>query len=265
MHNPLPVAPCADEPLLRVTRLSASFQDYSTKTTKYVLLLQRLGTVPTETEIAQLVASLTIRTWPESVPVATSVSVEDIKDPSDSVFKRVVVEPVTELQPRWYSLHTTTLPEPFRWSEEVLVKAESDGSYLLRFRPDSAPTVRRMVVYDKLEPLSEPVDMKFETAVDVEFSEAIPLPAPDSARTVLSVSARDLRSCDVYAAGSAADPTTIIRARCKGRLRGNLMLAIDATQLPLASSKSALLQRSLEVRYNSLAVCGSDCRFQALE
>ena len=92
-------------------------------------------------------AAIQLRTYPELSPVAATMA---IGPPTDGTAPRsIVVTPAAVLQPRWYVLSVTTLPDGVVPLSDLRLYGTSLGAVASRFNTASAPVLRKLQISEK--------------------------------------------------------------------------------------------------------------------
>ncbi len=102
----------------------------------------------------QVVAAVSLQTWPEQTSIAASMSVKDASSSGDPRAK-ILLKPNSPLGDRWYAVRLSKLPVGLAWPTYPTHHALQDGSVVARFRVGSEPSVWGVRVCDKGEIIAD--------------------------------------------------------------------------------------------------------------
>jgi hypothetical protein len=183
----------------------------------------RHGGRPVGAALSELASRLTMKTWPELAPVASSVIARDaVRAVGVDSAARIDVNPAVALGDRWYALVIDTVPTEFDWPLYQPSVSLPTGAVVSRFKTVSAPLVISVRICDK--------PATAETQVVLDVSEPILAGATEIGQAMTISQA-------------AADPRCRAEATSDPTMSGTLMqscAALDA-QAPFSVSLAPAL------------------------
>lgn len=115
------------------------------------ILVSNLGAPVGDELLKEIAASVTLKTWPEMVPVPVlTANAIDVAGANEDQYAHVYLQSAARLTDRWYALVVDALPAGVDWPTYANVFVDAKGSRMTRFRVGSQPTVAslRSVIKD---------------------------------------------------------------------------------------------------------------------
>jgi hypothetical protein len=243
--------------------LGATHPDLSSNTAAIpaIVVYRRNPKVSSE-QLDSLRRAISLRRWPRLDSVAAAVTVETIADLQSAELFRLTVRPAGPLVDGWYAVSVADLTAPFAWSEPLLLRMQTEGSSLIRFRLSSDPVVRRVVLLDKTEPFSDPKDEKHLTAIDIEFSERLSwrgLSEKSALVRAVRTEGGGMDNCSTARNRTLETGFDVLRVVCRGRVQYAVDVSVDGTVLTSPSGRGPSGMSRMTLDRRTMKSCGASC------